>query len=330
MSINEIARKMMSGNKGLLAADESSGTIKKRFESVGIDDSEENRKRYREMLFTTDGIEEFISGVILYDETILQTSSDGRPFPELLSEKGILPGIKVDMGKVPMPGSTDEFVTEGLDGLRDRLKEYKEMGAMFTKWRAAINIDDGLPTKAAIHANANSLARYAAFVQEAGMVPIVEPEVLMDGDHDIEQCAIVTTLVLDEVFEELFIAKVDLKGMILKPNMVVSGKDSEAKADAEVVSELTMQVFRKSVPADVAGIAFLSGGQSQTEATKNLCEINREKKGEHPWPLTFSFSRALQNKPMEIWKGDDANKDAAQKAFYEAAKADAEARRGVC
>jgi fructose-bisphosphate aldolase class I len=235
----------------------------------------------------------------------------------------------VDKGKVPLAGFSGEEVTEGIDGLRERLKEYKDQGAKFTKWRAVITIGSGRPTKGAIHANMHLLGRYAALAQEAELVPIVEPEVLMDGDHSLEECGIVTGMVLDEVFEELLLNKVDLKGMLLKPNMVISGKDAPQKSTADEVANATMEVFRKSVPADVAGVVFLSGGQSGNVATKNLCEINRDK-GDAPWSLSFSFGRALQDEALKAWHGDGNAWQAAQEVFYAAAKADAEARRGVC
>lgn len=328
--IIEIAHKLVADGKGILAADESMDTIQKRFDKVGVENTEENRRIYRELLFSAPEIEKYISGVIMFEESLWQNAGDGRPFTKVLEDKNIIPGIKVDKGKVPLPSSSQEFVTEGLDGLRERLAKYYESGARFTKWRAVFNIGMGLPTKNAIHTNAHALARYAALVQEANMVPIVEPEVLMDGDHDIDQCAIVTSMALDELFEELYIAKVNLKGLLLKPNMVASGLAAKVQANSDEVAQATLSVFRKSVPSEVAGIVFLSGGQSQTEAAKNLCEINREGQGNHPWPLSFSFGRALQNKPMEIWSGNGERWTEAQEAFLEAAKTDAEASRGVC
>lgn len=329
MDLYDIAQKLVSDNKGILAADESYSTIEKRFEKINIENTEENRRIYRELLFTTPNVEEFISGVILFDETTRQHAGDGRSFIQVLNDKGILPGIKVDQGKVPLANFPEEEITVGLDNLREKLAEYKEMGLKFTKWRAVITIGQGLPTKGAIHANAHALARYAALAQEAGMVPIVEPEVLMDGNHSLDECAIVTSMTLDEVFEEMFINKVDLKGILLKPNMVIAGEDSETAATPQEIAEATVEVFKKSVPAEVPGIVFLSGGQTADEATKNLCEINREKKT-HPWALSFSFGRALQNEALETWHGDGNNWQVAQTAFYNAAKADAEARRGVC
>lgn len=328
--IFEIANRLVASGKGILAADESIDTIQKRFDNVGVENTEENRRIYRELLFTTPDIEKYISGVIMFEESLWQNAGDGRAFVKVLEDKGIIPGIKVDKGKVPLVGSPQEFVTEGLDGLRDRLKNFYEKGARFTKWRAVISIGQGLPTKNAIHANAHALARYAALVQEANMVPIVEPEVLMDGEHDIEECAIVTSMALDELFEELYIAKVNLKGLLLKPNMIVSGMSAQAQATPEQVAETTLEVFRRSVPSEVAGIVFLSGGQSQASASKNLCEMNREGRGSRPWPMSFSFGRALQNKPLEIWSGNGERWPAAQEAFLAAAKTDAEASTGVC
>jgi fructose-bisphosphate aldolase class I len=328
--LNDTARKLVAGNKGILAADESFGTIEKRFAKINLESTEENRRIYRELLFTTPGVEEFISGVIMFDETLRQHAGDGRSFVQVLNDKGIIPGIKVDKGKVPLAGFADEEVTEGLDGLRDRLNEYKDMGAQFAKWRAVYTIGPGLPSKGAVHANAHALARYAALAQEAEIVPIVEPEVLMDGDHSLEERGIVTGMVLDELFEELFINKVDPGGMLLKPNMVISGKEAKVQATPDEVAQATLAVFRKSVPSEVPGIVFLSGGQSSLEATKNLCELNRDKKSEHPWALSFSFGRALQNEALEAWHGDGNNWQKAHEVFYKAARADAEARRGIC
>src|SRR3989344_518155 len=330
MDIKEVAKKLVSDNKGILAADESFGTIEKRFTKLGIESTEENRRAYREILFTTAGIEKYISGVILFDETLRQSTAQGKLFVDVLREKGILPGIKVDQGKVDLPFFPEEFITEGLDGLRERLTEYKSLGAEFTKWRAGIVIGEGKPSSAAVHANAHTLALYAAFAQEAGLTPIVEPEVLMDGNHTIKECEIVTTLTLDEVFGELLKYKVDLAGMLLKPNMVLSGKDAKEKSSVDEIVEATLRVFKKSVPSSVPGIVFLSGGQTPTEATKNLCELNRDKKSDHPWALSFSFGRALQDEAMKAWGGKEENRQNAQSAFLKFAKMDAEARRGVC
>ncbi|OGM33116.1 fructose-bisphosphate aldolase [Candidatus Woesebacteria bacterium RIFCSPHIGHO2_01_FULL_44_21] len=329
-TLSEVAQKLVADNKGILAADESTGTIEKRFAKINLESTEENRRIYRELLFTTPKVEEFISGVIMFDETIKQHAGDGRSFVQVLTDKGIIPGIKVDKGKIPLAGFPDEEVTEGLDGLRDRLNEYRDLGAQFAKWRGVFKIGQGLPTKGAVHANAHALARYAALAQEAELVPIVEPEVLMDGDHSIEECGIVTGMVLDEVFAELFINKVDMNGMLLKPNMVLAGEEAENKSTADDIASATLEVFKKSVPAEVPGIVFLSGGQSSIEATKNLCELNRDKKSEHPWALSFSFGRALQNEALEAWHGSGDNWQKAQEVFYNMAKADAEARRGVC
>lgn len=326
--LQNIAQQLVADKKGILAADESTSTIKKRFDKQGIEDTEENHRKYRQLLFTTPEIENYISGVIMYDETIKQKTDDNILFPKYLADRGILPGIKVDLGKIEMPFFPGEHVTEGLDGLRDRLKEYKDLGAKFTKWRAVIHIGSGMPSSAVVHANAHALARYAALVQEAGMVPIVEPEVLMDGDHDIDQCEIVTSLTLDEVFTELIKNKVELSGMLLKPNMVISGKDCPKQASPEEINEATLRVFKKSVPQDVPGIVFLSGGQSQDEAVNNLCVMNKEQ--DHPWALSFSYGRALQNKALETWAGKDENIDEAQKAFLEYAKKDSDARQGIC
>lgn len=326
----EIASKLVASNKGILAADESISTIEKRFAKVNVENTEENRRIYRELLFTAPGIEEYISGIIMYEETLHQHAGDGRSFVDVLSSRGIIPGIKVDQGKIPLANFSGEEVTIGLDTLRERLVDYKNTGAKFTKWRAVISIGPGLPTKGAIHANAHALARYAALAQEAGMVPIVEPEVLMDGDHSLDECAIVTSMALDEVFEEMFINKVDLKGILLKPNMVLSGKGANRQASSEEIAEATVQVFKKCVPAEVPGIVFLSGGQTASAATKNLCEINRDRKAAHPWALSFSFGRALQEKALEVWHGDSNNWQAAQEEFVKIAKEDAEARRGIC
>lgn len=335
MTIQEIAKKMVADHKGLLAADESTGSIKKKLEKYNIEDSVENHRRYRQMLFTTPGIEEYVSGVIMYDETIRQSTDlpadeagDGKSFPDLLAERDIMPGIKVDTGKVPAPFFSGEFVTEGLDGLRDRLKEYLEMGAKFTKWRAVIHIGSGKPSQAVLHANANSLARYAGFVQEAGMVPIVEPEVLMDGDHDIETCEIVTRIVLNEVFTEIMKQKVSLQGMILKPNMIVPGKDSPKKATHEEIAEATLRVFSETVPKEVPGIMFLSGGQSSSDAIDNLRIINKMKSESHPWEISFSYGRALQDGALKEWAGQDANVEQAQKILIDTAKADSLATKG--
>jgi fructose-bisphosphate aldolase class I len=286
------AQAMVAPGKGILAADESSPTIKKRFDSIGVESTEANRRAYRDMLFTTPGINEFVSGVILFDETLRQSSSDGTPFPKLLNDLGIIPGIKVDKGAKPMAAFDGEKITEGLDGLRDRLAEYRDLGARFTKWRAVITIGDGLPTDYNIEANAHALARYAALSQEAGLVPIVEPEVLMDADNTIERCEEVTEQVLRVVFDQLGRHRVHLEGINLKPNMVVSGKGCPVQAGVQEVAEATVRVLEATVPAAVPGIVFLSGGQSARDATAHLNAMNAL--GDHPWELSFSYGRALQ------------------------------------
>ena len=310
--LNAIARSIVADHKGVLAADESTGTIEKRFDSIGVESTEENRRAYRNLLFTTAGMEESIGGVILYDETIRQASDDGTPFAQLLAEKGVVPGIKVDTGAKDLAGHPGEKVTEGLDGLRARFAEYHELGARFSKWRAVITIGDGIPTDACLHVNAHALARYAALSQEAGIVPIVEPEVLMDADNTIERCHEVTSRTLRLVFEELERQGVALDGMLLKPNMVIAGKQCPSQASPEQVAEQTIDCFLRHVPAIVPGIVFLSGGQSEVEATENLNGINRLG---GPWPLSFSYGRALQASALSAWGGDAANVDAGQAAF---------------
>ena len=322
----ETARAMVAPGKGILAADESSGTIKKRFDSIGVESTEENRRAYRDLLFTTPGVEEQISGVILYDETIRQSSVDGTPFPELLASRGIIPGIKVDTGAKDLPFAPGETVTEGLDGLRERLAEYASLGARFTKWRAVITIGDDIPSYACLAANAHALARYAALAQEAGLVPIVEPEVLMDGDHTIERCFEVTRFTLQQVFEQLYFQRVALDGMNLKPNMVLSGKDCPTQASVREVAERTVGCFLDVVPASVPGIVFLSGGQSDEIATAHLNEMN--KLGSFPWELSFSYGRALQAPALKAWKGDKSNVEAGQNAFAHRAKMNGLARSG--
>jgi fructose-bisphosphate aldolase, class I len=324
--LNSVVRAMVAKGKGILAADESSGTIKRRLDSIKVESTEENRRSYRELLFTTPGVEEFISGVILYDETIRQPAKNGKPFPEVLASKGILPGIKVDKGPVDLPGFAGEVVTEGLDGLRQRLAEYVQLGAKFAKWRAVIAISNGIPTEGGITANAHALARYAALCQEAGLVPIVEPEVLIDGNHTIERCEEVTEVTLKTVFSELWSNRVALEGMVLKPNMVLSGKDCPQQAGVREVAERTIGCFRRVVPAAVPGIAFLSGGQSAESATEHLNAMNAM--GIHPWEVSFSYARALQDPVMKAWKGDPANVAKAQKIFYHRAKCNSAARLG--
>lgn len=326
-TLAETAQALVAEGKGILAADESSPTIKKRFDSIAIESTEENRRDYRTMLFTADGAASYISGVILFDETIRQKAADGTPLVEMLRGKGIIPGIKVDKGAKPLAGHPDETVTEGLDGLRDRLNEYAELGARFTKWRAVYRIGDDIPSPGCVSANAHALARYAALSQEAGLVPIVEPEVLMDGDHDIDACEWITEEAQRAVFAELAIQEVELEGMLLKPNMVVSGKDCPEQAGVEEVARRTVRSLKRSVPAAVPGIVFLSGGQSDEDATLHLNAMN--KLGEAlPWKLSFSYGRALQAAPLKAWGGAAANVTAGQQAFLERAKANGEAATG--
>jgi fructose-bisphosphate aldolase class I len=321
MNLGELARTakaMVVKNKGILAADESTSTIKKRFDSIKIESTEENRRSYREMLFTAPGASDYISGVILYDETIRQKTKDGMPFPEYLSKKGIIPGIKVDTGAKPLAGFKGETITEGLDGLRERLVEYYKLGARFAKWRGVIDIGAGIPTSFAIEANAQALARYAALCQENGIVPIVEPEVLMDGAHSIERCEEVTSAVLQTVFNQLFEHRIALEGMVLKPNMVISGKKAANRAGPEAVAEATLRLLKRHVPPAVPGIAFLSGGQSSPEATLHLSLMN--KSGPLPWSLTFSYGRALQDDALKTWAGQAGNFAAGQKEMAKRAK----------
>jgi fructose-bisphosphate aldolase class I len=325
-ALRATARSMVASGKGILAADESSPTIKKRFDTIGVASTEDNRRAYRELLFSTEGAEDFISGVILFEETLRQSAADGTPFPKLLAARGIIPGIKVDKGAKPMAGFPEEKITEGLDGLRDRLNEYRELGARFAKWRAVITIAHTLPTAANIRANAHALARYAALCQEAGLVPIVEPEVLMDGDHDIARCEIVTTRTLQAVFNELFRQRVDLEGMLLKPNMVISGLDCPEQASVETVAERTVQCFRRVVPAAVPGIVFLSGGQSSRVATAHLNAMNAM--GDSPWELSFSYGRALQEDTLKAWGGKADQVGRAQKVFHHRARCNSAARFG--
>jgi fructose-bisphosphate aldolase class I len=324
--LEAVAQAMVATGKGILAADESMGTIKRRFDSIKIDSNENNRRAYREMLFTTKGLEEAISGVILFDETIRTAASDGTPFPQVLSKKGIMPGIKVDKGPVEIPGFPGETVTEGLDGLRARVKEYKELGAKFAKWRAVITIGESIPTYTCLEANAHALARYAALCQEGGLVPIVEPEVLLDGSHTIERSEEVTDATLRITFATLLRQRVRLEGMILKPSMVVSGKDNARQAGVDEVAERTIRCLKRTVPAAVPGIAFLSGGQSAVSATEHLNAMN--KLGPLPWQVSFSYARALQDPAIKAWKGEAANIAAAQKIFYHRAKMNSAARSG--
>ena len=324
--LEKVAQAMVAKGKGILAADESMGTIKRRFDSIKIESNDTNRRAYRDMLFSTRGVEEAISGVILFDETIRTAANDGTPFPQLLAKKGIMPGIKVDKGPVDIPSFPGEVVTEGLDGLRGRLKEYKELGAKFAKWRAVITIGDGVPTYTCLKANAHALARYAALCQEAVIVPIVEPEVLLDGNHSIERCQDVSEETLRITFAQLAEQRVHLEGMILKPSMVVSGKDNPRQAGIEEVAERTLRCLKRTVPAAVPGIAFLSGGQSAVSATEHLNAMN--KLGPHPWEVAFSHARALQDPALKAWKGEAANISAAQKIFYHRAKMNSAARNG--
>ncbi|MBM3518085.1 MAG: fructose-bisphosphate aldolase class I [Alphaproteobacteria bacterium] len=319
-------RALVARGRGILAADESSATIQKRLSSIGVVSTEENRRAYRELLFTTPGIGEHISGVILYDETLRQKTRAGNPFVTVLNGAGVLPGIKADKGAKALALSPEEKVTEGLDGLRERLKEYLELGATFTKWRAVIEIGDGLPTSCAINVNAHALARFAALSQEAGLVPIVEPEVLMDGGHDIARCQAVTEATLQGVFAALFEQRVVLEHILLKPNMVVSGSDCPTQASPGEIAERTIATFRRTVPAAVPGIVFLSGGQSEEEATRNLNAINGI--ASPPWQLSFSYGRALQQSVLKAWSGKADNFAAAQKAFRHRARLNGLARDG--
>src|SRR5919202_1745078 len=325
--LEETAHELVAPGKGILAADESFGTIGKRFEALGIESSEDSRRAYREMLFTTEGIGEYLSGVILFDETIRQKTSDGTPMAEVLQNAGVIPGIKVDKSTVDLPLSEGEKFTRGLDGLGERLAEYGELGARFTKWRAVITIGDGIPTESCIEANAEALALYAAFAQEYDLVPIVEPEVLIDGDHTIEQCYDATERMLNTTFDEIYEHGVELTGMLLKPNMVISGKDAPEQAGVEEVARATVECLRRSVPAAVPGIVFLSGGQSDKQATAHLNAMNALYEN-LPWELSFSYARALQDLPMKTWKGDPSNVGEAQKAFYHRAKMNSAARSG--
>ncbi len=328
--LNETARAMVAPGKGILAADESSGTIKKRFDSIGVESTEQNRRDYREMLFRTSGANEYISGVILYDETLRQEGSDGTPLVDVIRDQGMIPGIKVDKSGHPLPGAPGEQMTEGLDGLRERLEEYADLGARFTKWRAIYAIGPGMPSRYCSEVNAHALARYAALSQEAGLVPMVEPEVLMDGDHDIDACFEATEMALREVYYQLGTHRVALEGTVLKTNMVLSGKDAADRADPGEVAEKTVECLKRTVPAAVPGIAFLSGGQGDEEATVNLDAINRLANDEGaPWELTFSYGRGLQAAPLKAWGGNSANLEAVQQAYFERACQAAYARQGA-
>jgi len=323
----EVARALVAPGKGILAADESTGTIKKRFDSISLESTEDNRRAYRDMLFTAKGLGEHISGVILYDETIKQSGLDGTLFTKVLTDNGMIPGIKVDTGSKPLAGFPGEEVTEGLDGLRDRLAEYAKLGAEFTKWRAVINIGENVPTRFAIRANAHALARYAALSQEAGLVPIVEPEVMMEGGHDIDRCYEVSRRTLLSLFEQLHAHRVDLGGALLKTNMVVPGKKAAKQATASEIADYTIRNFRNTVPVAVPGIVFLSGGQDDIPATENLNEMNRL--GPHPWELSFSYGRALQAPSLKAWKGEPANVEAGQRELLHRARCNGAARDGT-
>jgi fructose-bisphosphate aldolase, class I len=327
--LNQVARAMVAPGKGILAADESSGTIAKRFAAIGVESTEDRRRDYRELLFRSEDLGRYISGVILFDETIRQKAADGTPLIQILRAEGVIPGIKVDKGAKRLAGSPDETITEGLDGLRERLDEYREIGARFTKWRAVIHIGKEVPTSYGIQVNAHALARYAALSQEAGLVPIVEPEVLMTGSHSIDRCYEVTEATLREVFYELGRQRVSLEGMVLKPNMVLSGSNASGRAGPEEVAEKTVDCFLRTVPAAVPGIAFLSGGQSDEEATVNLDAINRRaSEAGVPWQLTFSYGRGLQAAPQQAWGGRPENASSAQEAFLNRARLTSAAREG--
>ena len=326
-ALNQIARAIVAPGKGILAADESGGTIKKRFDTIGCESTEDRRRAYREMLFTTAGAASYVSGVILFDETIRQNAADGRPLAKILDSQGIIPGIKVDKGTTKLAKSPDEVVTDGLDGLRARLVEYRELGARFAKWRAVINIGPHIPSRLCLDVNAHALARYAALCQDEDIVPIVEPEVLMDGDHSLERCYQVTSDTLHRVFDALYDQRVELSGMLLKPNMVIPGKGhSSYPVSPETIADATISCFRMVVPAAVPGIVFLSGGQGDEEATANLNAMNA--KGPHPWQLSFSYGRALQHAALTAWKGADANAGAAQAAYLHRAHMNSLARSG--
>jgi fructose-bisphosphate aldolase, class I len=324
--LRRTAEALVAPGRGILAADESGGTIKKRFDAVGVESTEESRRAYRDLLFTAEGAEQWISGVILYDETIRQRSADGTPFPELLASKGVIPGIKVDRGAKPLANAPDETITEGLDGLRERFEEYRSLGARFAKWRGVYAIGDGRPSEYAVWANAHALARYAALAQEAGLVPIVEPEVLMDGTHTIDVAYRVTSRVQHAVFTELRDQRVELEGMLLKPNMVLAGYESSQPAGVQEVAEQTIRCLRHHVPAAVPGIVFLSGGQSDELATEHLNAIAAL--GPQPWQLSFSYGRALQAPAQKAWAGSPDNVPAGQRAYLKRARLNGLARDG--
>jgi len=324
--LNEIARAMVAPGHGILAMDESHGTCEKRFKAAGVAFNEQKRREYRDMLVTTPGLSDHVAAAILFDETIRQQTLSGETFPRYMAANGILPGIKVDGGAKDLAGHPGEKVTEGLDGLRERLAEYVELGARFTKWRAVITIGAGIPSRACLEANAHALARYAALVQEAGMVPIVEPEVLIDGDHSIERCYDVTEAALQTTFEQLHAQRVVLEGMILKPSMVISGKQAPDRAGVQAVAEATVRCLKRTVPGAVPGVAFLSGGQSEAEATAHLNAMNAM--GGLPWRLTFSYARALQQPALDTWRGEPGNVEAAQKIFHHRARLNGAASEG--
>jgi fructose-bisphosphate aldolase, class I len=326
-SLQSTAQALVAEGKGILAADESTGTIKKRLDSIGVESTEDNRRQYRQLLFTTEGAEDYISGVILYDETIRQSTDDGTAFPKLLESKGIIPGIKVDIGAKPLALTDGETITEGLDGLRDRLEEYRELGARFAKWRATYSIAPDKPSEYCVWTNAHALARYAALCQEAGLVPIVEPEVLQDGTHTVAESRVATGRVLQGVYTELHDQRVDFRGTLLKPNMVLSGYEASDRASVEEVAEVTLECFYKHVPAAVPGLVFLSGGQSDEDATAHLNAMNA--RGPHPWQLSFSYGRALQAAALKAWAGKPENVEAAQRAYYHRAKMNGAARTGM-
>ncbi len=322
-----IAQALISRSKGILAADESNSTLKKRFDTIKVESTEENRRAYRELLFTATGVDEYVSGVILYDETLRQKTREGIPFPVYLAKRNMVPGIKVDMGTKSLPEFPGDTITEGLDGLRERLAEYYRLGARFAKWRAVLNIAEGGPSAYAVDANAAALARYASLCQEAGIVPIVEPEILMDGDHTFQSCEQVTDRVLESVFTHLFAARIHLEGMILKPNMVIAGKKSPVQPSPDEVAAATIRCLRRHVPSAVPGIAFLSGGQSPSEATLHLNLMNATKN--LPWTLTFSYGRALQEDVLMSWSGKPERVEAAQKALFKRAKLNGLAATGL-
>ena len=326
-NINEIAKQMVADGKGILAADESSGTIKKRFDGINVDSSEENRMNYRRILLESkEAMEDYISGVILFDETIRQSNSAGEKLVDIIKKSGTLPGIKVDMGAKSLAKMQDETVTEGLDGLRERLQEYSELGAKFAKWRAVISISEKNPSQLCIDANAHALARYAALCQESEIVPIVEPEVLMDGSHSIQKCYDVTKKTLLKVFDNLLLHNVDLKGICLKPNMIISGSENSQRSTSKEIAQMTVDCFKECVPEEVPGIVFLSGGQSEIEATENLNEINKIENT--PWKLSFSYGRALQSSALKAWQGKLENEDLCSKAFTHRAKMNSLASKG--